>query len=232
MTRRLRRRGQFYFRRTRFKSVCTMFSNEVSHMRVAIGGVIFLLTVSVTAAEMDLFHIKRNLNRNEFHYKGLIDQCAWQAGLTTGEWHMVEEGRDVREPILLFEKPAYGHTSKKDPAGHVEVRTNAKADLPIHVDLREDDGECLVDVTTRINGEDADLRFVYVCAKEKKKILGLIPRRPLIHYIDVHGFNNQGEPVVERFPQTEWGGAQVGPKALAPDESPSMGTPHCGHGNN
>ena len=75
--------------------------------------VLLLFTFTVDAsANYDLFHIKRNKNRNEFHYEGMVTGCRWQADAVRGQWHELEEGPDVREDIAQWEGDAYGHETQ------------------------------------------------------------------------------------------------------------------------
>lgn len=103
---------------------------------------------------------------------------------------------------------------------------NAKKDLPVQVELIDKVGGCDATATTLINGEQAQLRFVYVCARERFLMW------PKVQYVDVRGFDDMGCPVAQRFPRTKWA-KQLGPAApLNADEDPPMNAPRCGHPKN
>lgn len=100
---------------------------------------------------------------------------------------------------------------------------NAKKDLPVRVELSNETSGCEATATTLINGEEARLRFVYVCARERFLMW------PKVQYVDVHGFDDEGRPVAQRFPRTKWG-KQLGPAVpLKASEDPPMNAPRCGH---
>ena len=192
-------------------------------MRFAITVLTLVFTIDA-AAEIDLFHIKRNKNRNEFHYEGLIDNCRWREPAVRGQWHDLEDGPDVREDIAPWEGGAYGHETRRLSDTRVEVVLNAKKDLPVQVDLIDRDGTCEPVATTTINGERARLKFVYVCARARFMMW------PKVHFIEVHGLDDADRPVVQRFPQTRWARKLAGPEPLEAGEDPPMNAPRCGYG--
>jgi hypothetical protein len=185
-----------------------------------------LLVFAADAVAADsLFHIKRNKNRNEFHYEALVHECRWADTQIRDQWHMFEKGEDVREGMRWLEKPAYGHKTRAISPTQIEVTMNAKKDLPVLVELVEADGRCAMTATTQINEQtDARLRFVYVCARERRLW------RPQVQYIDVHGFDDAGYPIVERFAKTDWARALGEAAPLAENALPPLGDPLCGHG--
>lgn len=71
-------------------------------MRLSIMLLLLAFTIEASAS-YDLFHIKRNKNRNEFHYEGMVADCRWQDGAVRGQWHDLEDGPDVRENIAPWE---------------------------------------------------------------------------------------------------------------------------------
>lgn len=192
-------------------------------MRLAVTLLALLFAIDA-AAEIDLFHIKRNKNRNEFHYEGLVTDCRWREPAVRGQWHDLEDGPDARADIAPWEGGAYGHEVRRISDSRVDVVLDAKKDLPVRVELVETDGTCEPIASTSINGEKARLRFVYVCARAR---LLMWPR---VHFIDVHGFDDTGRPVVQRFPQTRWAKTLGEPEPLEAGDDPPINTPRCGYG--
>lgn len=183
---------------------------------------VFMNAINVSA-NTDLFHVKRNKNKNEFHYEGLIEGCRWQNPATRGQWYMLAKGPDQREKIAMWEGSAYGHETRVISSSQIIITLNAKKDLPVTIDLIKYNGSCEAVPTTQINGNPAKLRFVYVCARERTLWF------PEIHYVEVHGFNGEGQPVVARFPQTNWAKNLEDAAPLKVGENPPMNAPRCGH---
>lgn len=184
-------------------------------------GTLALMFTANTFAE-NLFFIKRSKNANEVHYDARIAGCAWDHESPVDHyWRDLAVGPDVYSPVRFFEGPAYGLKTQRHSDTEVSIRLKALPDRPVEARLeRGTDGECRVIPTTEIDGREATLSSVYVYATE-----GVL--WPRVHYVDILGYNESGEPVYERIARTRKGERMTDP----PDPThwhsgaPQMGRP-------
>ena len=191
----------------------------------------FMLTATATSADVingeNLFFIKRSKNANEVHYDARVENCLWSKTEVDYYWRDLEQGLDVTSEIMPWEPPAYGFEVKRLSDSEIAIILNALPDKKITARLSktEEDG-CRVSKTIEISGKSAELRSVYVDAREKK-FLG-IPYGATVHYIDILGISKDGEFVFERIIRTEEGkkrGTSRPDVSLWSSGAPSMGRP-------
>jgi hypothetical protein len=143
--------------------------------------------------EHNLFHIKRNKNLNEVHYKGRSTGCNWEASQPLRvHWRRLGEGQARDEELNFIEKSqaygvAIGGTSRKEVRFHVV----SMPEVEILAAASEVKGRCAATATTIIQGQSATLTMVYVHATE-----GLL--LPTVNYITFYGCRN-GAPVSQRI---------------------------------
>lgn len=154
----------------------------------------FALTVAVAAeSRLNLFHIKRNKNRNEVHYAVRYDEKACKpigAEPVYGYWRVLEQGPDVYEPIGRFERIAYGIESQQIKGSDLIIQLKAFPDRAIRIVFDAAMG-CKITPLLPINGQEAILKFISVFAEE-----GLI--KPTVKYVDINGVK-AGTNVTERI---------------------------------
>ena len=141
----------------------------------------------------NLFHIKRNKNRNEVHYAVRYDKATCkplESDPLFGYWLMIEKGPGVTEPIGRFEQMAYGIKSQELQGEVLTVQLKAFPDRPVRISFTHK-SPCNVTATININGQEAQLKTISVFAEE-----GLI--KPTVKYIDISGVKG-GAAVTERI---------------------------------
>lgn len=144
-------------------------------------------------ARANLFHIKRNKNRNEVHYAVRYDEANCKPidnESLFGYWLMVEKGPGVTEPIGRLERMAYGIQSQEVQGNDLIVQLKAFPDRPIRI-IFSQKGGCKILPMLTINGIESVLKFISVFAEE-----GLI--KPTVKYVDISGLKG-GAPVSERI---------------------------------
>ena len=150
---------------------------------------------SALAAESraNLFHIKRNKNRNEVHYAVRYDEktCKPVEGdAVYGYWLNLEIGPNNYEPIGRFERMAYGIDSQELKGDDLMVQLKAFPDRVIRVNFANSGG-CKITAHVAINAQESRLKHIYVFAEE-----GLI--KPTVKYVDIIGVKGS-TPVTERI---------------------------------
>lgn len=168
---------------------------------------LLLASTASTAANPSgehLFFIKRNKNANEVHYDARIEDCKFATPAVDSYWRDLADDPYEYEEIKWFESSAYGFGVKRASDSEITIRLNALPEQALVARLSDSSGGsgCSVQLRTEIDGQEADFRSVYVYAREN--FLGL----PTVHYIDILGYSDDGQPIWERVPQTEWGGKQ------------------------
>jgi len=141
----------------------------------------------------NLFHIKRNKNRNEVHYAIRYDEMACKpvdSEPLYGYWLMLEKGPSVYEPIGRLERMAYGIQSQEIRGNDLLVQLKAFPDRVIRITF-EAAGGCKITPFLPINGQEAVLKFISVFAEE-----GLI--KPTVKHVDISGVKG-GMAVTERI---------------------------------
>ena len=180
--------------------------------------IVFLLTAAAApAADLaeseNLFFIKRSKNANEVHYDARVEGCAWREPAVDSYWRDLADGPHVYEEIGWWEDGAYGFDVARVGDSQTEITITLKA-LPekaITARLsKTDDGGCRVATTIEIGGKPAQFRSVYVFATEN--FIGW----PTVHYVDILGTAEDGQPVFERVARTDLGRKQG---AAPPDPS-------------
>ena len=144
-------------------------------------------------ARANLFHIKRNKNKNEVHYAVRYDEktCKPVEGdAVYGYWLNLEIGPNNYEPIGRFERIAYGISSQELKGDDLMVQLKAFPDRVIRVNFSTAGG-CKVTPHVAINGQESKLKHIYVFAEE-----GLI--KPTVKYVDIIGVKGSA-PVTERI---------------------------------
>jgi len=191
----------------------------------------FLLTATASSADVvngeNLFFIKRSKNANEVHYDARVENCLWSKTEVDYYWRDLQQGLNVTSEIMPWEPPAYGFKVNRSSDSEITIMLNALPNKKITARLSktEDDG-CSVSKTIEISGKPAELRSVYVDAKEKK-FLG-IPYGATVHYIDILGISKDGQFVFERIIKSEEGktrGSSRPHDSLWNSGAPGMGRP-------
>lgn len=144
-------------------------------------------------ARTNLFHIKRNKNRNEVHYAIRYDEknCKpAESDALYGYWLMLEQGPNVFEPIGRLERMAYGIQSQEVKGNDLLVQLKAFPDRVIRITFNAAGG-CKITPMLPINGQEAVLKFISVFAEE-----GFI--KPTVKHVDISGTKG-GAPVTERI---------------------------------
>lgn len=147
----------------------------------------------VAEARANLFHIKRNKNRNEVHYAVRYDEktCKPVEGDPVyGYWLNLEIGPNAYEPIGRWERLAYGIESQAVKGNDMVVQLKAFPDRAIKL-IFNAAGGCKITPFLLINGIESQLKFIYVFAEE-----GLI--KPTVKYVDITGVKG-GAAVSERI---------------------------------
>ena len=141
-----------------------------------------------------VFFIERNKNRNEVHYGIHVDEeCA-----PKGEeplynyWLRLEDGPDVKEPVKIFQQPAYGFKSQQVEGNRIAVVLRALPDRPLTVETRRDGATCAAVASIEIGGARRRFEKAFVYAEEGWLL-------PDVKYIDLFGTDDAGEPVTERL---------------------------------
>jgi|JI8StandDraft_1071087.scaffolds.fasta_scaffold114513_2 hypothetical protein len=158
-----------------------------------------LLTLAVAGSvygesRANLFHIKRNKNRNEVHYAVRYDEAACKPmgdEALYGYWLMLEKGPNVFEPIGRLERMAYGIQSQSMSGNDLLVKLKAFPDREIKVVFSKAGAGCKITPYIAINGQESVLKSISVFAEE-----GFI--KPTVKYVDVSGTKG-GAPVTERI---------------------------------
>ena len=152
-----------------------------------------LPSAGVTVGAENLFFIQRSKNRNEVHYDANIEGCRWSDPPVLSYWRDLEEGPDVLSKIRWWEGPACGFDVERFSDTRIEIRLKALDTRVITAELVPDGQGCRIDVTTTIGSERAHLRYVYVHTTEGVFLLDVT-----VDAIDLHGYADDGRPVVER----------------------------------
>lgn len=154
---------------------------------------LFVTTTLFAESRANLFHIKRNKNRNEVHYAVRYDEKSCKPidnEAVYGYWHDLEVGPNVYAPIGRFERIAYGISSQEIKGDDLMLQLKAFPDRMIRINFSNANGCKIVSYVT-IAGFEAQLKHIYVFAEE-----GLI--KPTVKYIDIIG-TKAGAPVTERI---------------------------------
>jgi len=144
-----------------------------------------LACVSAISAEAraNLFHIKRNKNRNEVHYAVRYDEktCRpMENEPVYGYWLDLEIGPNAYAPIGRFERIAYGIESQELKGEDLIVLLKAFPDRAIRLTFTGGATACKITPYVSINGQESQLKHIYVFAIE-----GLI--KPTVKYIEIIG---------------------------------------------
>lgn len=153
-----------------------------------------LFTGSVFAeSRLNVFHIKRNKNKNEVHYAVRYDEKSCkpvESEPLYGYWINYEIGPNAYEPIGRFERIAYGISSQQVKGEDLVVQLKAFPDRPIRLTFNGGAG-CKITPYVQINGQETQLKHIYVFAEE-----GMI--KPTVIYVDIIGVKGTA-PVTERI---------------------------------
>jgi len=158
-------------------------------------GICLLVCTSAVLAESraNLFHIKRNKNRNEVHYAVRYDEKTCkpvESDAVYGYWHDLEIGPNAYAPIGRFERLAYGISSQEIKGDDLMLQLKAFPDRVIRVNFSNTNGCKIVSYVT-ISGAESIMKHIYVFAEE-----GMI--KPTVKYVDIFGVRG-GAPVTERI---------------------------------
>ena len=152
------------------------------------------LRADTNTVDQHVFYIERNKNRNLVQYVIRMLPLSCQAASDEpvfGYWRDLEEGPDVTSPLLWYEKPAYGFKSQAVKGNVVYVRLSALPERTIALTLSKNNSTCLAQATTKINGQIAIVKQVYVFAEE-----GFF--RPTVKWIEIRG-TLSGKAITERI---------------------------------
>lgn len=152
------------------------------------------LRADTNTVDQHVFYIERNKNRNLVQYVIRMLPLSCQAASDEpvfGYWRDLEEGPDVTSPLLWYEKPAYGFKSQEVKGNVVYVRLSALPERTIALTLSKNNSTCLAQATTKINGQIAIVKQVYVFAEE-----GFF--RPTVKWIEIRG-TLSGKAITERI---------------------------------
>ena len=155
---------------------------------MAVGGALF------AESRANLFHIKRNKNRNEVHYAVRYDDKNCKPVENEplyGYWLMLEKGPNVFEPIGRLEGMAYGIKSQHLSGNDLLVKLKAFPDREIKIVFSAAGGGCKITPYIMINGQESVLKNISVFAEE-----GFI--KPTVKHVDISGTKG-GAPVTERI---------------------------------
>jgi hypothetical protein len=182
-------------------------------MRGSIVAVVCLVAPVPVAGEPggdeNLFFIQRSKNRNEVHYDANIEDCRFRDTPVEVYWRDLEQGPDVRSGLKFWEGPAYGFDAERVSDTRVEIQLNATPERPITAELTMDGEACELAVEIEVNGQTALFRQVYVHATEGFWIWDVT-----VDYVDIHGYDGEGRPVVERIVRSERGRSMGEPSPI------------------
>lgn len=148
--------------------------------RVAVAGCscVCVLAIALTGASQSIsgssslssvFHIEKSENRNQVHYGVKVDGACRPAGNTPvyGYWRDLEVGPRATSPLLSHELPAYGLTRPKkidrnDNGGEIKIGLRGFPDRQLVVQTFSEGGKCRARAFTKIKGQPAILRSIYV----------------------------------------------------------------------
>jgi hypothetical protein len=144
-----------------------------------------------------VFHIAKSENRNQVHYAVSVDQRCRPRGNAPirGYWREYEEGPDVIETLREHQQRAYGLSKPGavtfgDYGGDIRISLRALPERTLLVTTFREGGGCRARAFTRINGQPALLKSIYV-------EIGLLFS---VDHIMLHGLRvSDGAPVQERI---------------------------------
>lgn len=120
-------------------------------------------------AVQSVFHIEKSENKNQVHYAVQVDAQCHPTGKKPvyGFWRDLEEGPRVVSNLLSHEQPAYGLTDPRyvrasDTGGEVRVSLRGFPDRPLTVETFRIGKGCGARAITKIKGEPAMLKSIYV----------------------------------------------------------------------
>lgn len=161
--------------------------------KVTVCGALLLTGSLLAEARLNVFHIKRNKNKNEVHYAVRYDEKSCkpvESDPLYGYWINYEIGPNSYEPIGRFERIAYGISSQEIKGDDLVVQLKAFPDRPIRLSFNAAGG-CKITPHVQINGQESQLKHIYVFAEE-----GMI--KPTVIYVDIIGTKGAA-PVTERI---------------------------------
>jgi hypothetical protein len=116
-----------------------------------------------------VFYIAKSENRNQVHYAVRVDARCVPRGEQPvyGYWRNYEQGPTARSPLLSIEEPAYGLAAPQQRqrtahGGSVRFALRAFPERTIVVDTFATPDGCRALAATRVHGEVAQLRSIYV----------------------------------------------------------------------
>lgn len=154
--------------------------------------------------ELNVFFIKRSMNKNEFHYDARVNKdCTWnRSDPIDAYWHNLENGQGDCSEILIFEQIGYGYSVKDMSEKKITIEHTALSNYPITATLSMVGGKCSVSATVNIKPgpnekqkKAATLQSVYVYMDE-----GIIFNTPTSADILCYSKGSKRDPVYENHP--------------------------------
>jgi len=121
---------------------------------------------------VNLFFIKRSLNRNEVHYDASVDteRCVWKEPYVNSYWRDLAEGKKEYSDIKWWEHRAYGfHIDVvSETEIHIKLRPFYSNGIyrPVIARLTDKPSGCNASATMRICGTDADFQSAFIQASD------------------------------------------------------------------
>ena len=148
-------------------------------------------------AEIGLFHIERNKNKNQVHYAIRLDKNCKPKNKEPiyVYWLDLEAKTPEISSLTWIDQPAYGiQKQTKTSDSQVKLLLKALPNKVIYVQYFKDKkrNTCKASASTKISNKKSTLRMVYVFAKATLFI-------PVVQYIDIFGKLPNGSSVKERI---------------------------------
>jgi len=136
-------------------------------------GLIAALTFNAAVAVdlspgVNLFFIKRSLNRNEVHYDASVDteRCVWKKPYVNSYWRDLAEGKEVYSDIKWWEHRAYGFhiDAVSETEIHIKLRPFYTNGIyrPVIARLTDKPSGCNVSTFMRICGMEAYFQSAFI----------------------------------------------------------------------
>jgi len=141
-----------------------------------------------------VIHLRKNTNNNQVHYAVQVDsQCRPLDRRTVrAYWRMLEDGPDITEALMLWERPGYGvrqpsSIAKHETGGEFEFRIRGVEDRLIRIQVFKEAETCRARSFTTINGNEVIFEHIEI------EVSGWAN----VHRVEIFGLDVLGQTVSE-----------------------------------